>query len=318
MSIWVLSGEDAFLRQNQRQQLLAAQLAAMPEAMQNMMYSQLNNPSIELLTDTLLAQVLAIGGTPLLEVNTFDGFKTAINSDKARDALQEALGQTQKNVMFVTPKLDKKLKWVKWLLGQPQVHHEAFDPLAFWEQEKAIARLMQLAKQQHITLHPNAAQHMVSSLGMDFYALSQVLQQAYTLANGQAVNNDHVTPFLPSGDNLFESLAEWVQQARGPQRWQTLDHVLETDAPHRVLALTQKMLHDYWLVKTMTDQGQTPSDIATWVGKKPGWVSMQLRWLQRVPAQRLSHLKSQALQTENAIKSGQMEARLALELLWAS
>jgi DNA polymerase III subunit delta len=318
MTIWVLSGEDAFLRQNQRQQIVSAQLTAMPEAMRAMMVTQLNNPNLQQLTDTLMSQVFALGGTPLLEVNGFDGFKAAISSDKAREALQEALSATQKNVLFVVPKLDKKLKWVKWLLGQPHVQHEVFDPLPFWEQEKAIARLMQLAKQHHITMQPQAAQHMVASLGMDFYALSQVMQQAYTLAAGQLVTLAHVTPFLPSGDNLFDSLAQWIQQADAPQRWQALDHVLETDAPQRVLALTQKMLHDYWLVKTLTDQGQTPMDIASWVGKKPGWVSMQLRWLQRIPTQRLNDLKMKTLQTENALKSGQMEARLALELLWAS
>jgi DNA polymerase III delta subunit len=317
MSLWILSGEDAFLRDNQRKQLLAQWLADVPDALHALLLTRLTNPPLTVLTDTLMTQVFALGGTPILDIQGFDPFKQAIASDTQREALENALLSTTKHVVFSVPKLDKKLKWVKWLLAQPNTQHEVFDPLAFWETDKAVARLMQLAKQQHITLQPAAADHMVDALGMDFYSLLHVLEQAFVLAKGQPVTQTHVTPFLPSGDNLFDALSDWIQQT-SVKRWHVLDHVLETDAPQRVLALIQKMLHDYWLVKTLTEQGQTPQDIAGWVGKKPGWVSMQLKWLQKVPTQRLAHLKAQTLDTENALKSGQLDARLALEMLWAS
>jgi DNA polymerase III delta subunit len=220
--------------------------------------------------------------------------------------------------VFVTPKLDKKLKWVKWLLSQPQVTHEVFDPLPFWEVGKAVDQLLVLATQQHIKLDRQAATQLIDAHGMDFFALSQAIEQAHVFAKGQPVTPTHIQAFLPANDNVFDALMAWVQQHQPTEnRWQVLHKVMQTDAPLRLLGLTQKMLNDYWLVSSMMRSGHQADSIAPLVGKKPGWVFNVWKWLQHVPPERLVDLRLGAIETDWAIKRGDLAPQLALEVLWS-
>jgi DNA polymerase III delta subunit len=320
MSLHVVSGEDSFGVSHCVTQLRNQWMASLPPELTSLLYQRLDNPRVDTVINQLQAQVFALGGTPVLEITGFTGFKEAIDKDDWRNALQEALtdAEESKHVLWISPKIDRKFKWVKWLLALPQCQHHNFDPIAPWETAQAEDRLHHMAKTANIPLTPAAAAKIIETLGTDFFAMAQVLQQGLLLSQGKPLAPEHVRPFMADSDNVFKAVEAWVSQANPPDvRWRMWLGILDNDNPHRLLALLTKLVTDYWLVKTMTAQRQPPQAIAAVVGKKPGWVSVQLKWLAKVPTERLAMLHRQLATTEWHLKTGQLPPRLAMEQLWA-
>src|SRR5690349_21640077 len=131
MPVLVYWGEEAYDLQEAMERLRKERLSGEMAAFN---HKVLKNPSIaDILEATQSAGLLFGGDQQLVEIHQFKCLTKAASDDEAKllEQLKEALQDVgdAKTVVFVSPKIDRKLKFPKWLTSQPWVQAKEFELL---------------------------------------------------------------------------------------------------------------------------------------------------------------------------------------------
>lgn len=147
-------------------------------AMAALSYRKLEKPSLTETLEAVGAPSLCLGGDSLLEIRHFAPLEKALDpdadADKAQlDALMTLLGNLapSRHILFVSPKIDRKVKFAKWLTSQADCDAQEFKSFAFWEVDKAISTLLRVMRDREIALSSEAARLLVEQLGVSLQPL---------------------------------------------------------------------------------------------------------------------------------------------------
>lgn len=317
MPVALYFGEEAFLRERAvqvlRQQVVDPAMAALS-------YKKLDQPSVGTLLEAVGATSLCFGSGSLLEIRQFEPLEKALDdeADKAQlDRLMQLLGSTSptRHLLFVSPKIDRKVKFAKWLSAQADVDVQEFKPFGFWETDKAVAALIRLTREQGMAIDPPAAQLLVSSMGVSLQPLVNEVAKLALYAHGRAITVSDVQTLSGHNDNAFGMLRDWILDKPRAGVFATLDELLLRQHPAPLYGLLQSQLHHVYSLHYLRQRGLGVEAIAARLKKHPYKTQKDLEEYARASLPRLQALKERALDLEWRCKTGQIEGRLSLELL---
>ncbi len=323
MTVYCYSGDEAFLLEASIKKLRAELVD--PTAMA-WAYQCLKKPDIGTLLETLGTVSFNLGGTPLLEVQDFPPLSSAVSDttgQKQLASLQELLGDlmaqppeaTTKHVLFTQAKLDKKVKFAKWLTGQKAVVSQAFKKFNFWETDKAIDALVELSRNQQIDLQPNAAHLLVEQYGVALQPLMNEVSKLAIFTSGQPITVAVVAKLSNHHENTFDMLAQWIQGKDKGAVYEVLSEVLLTQHPVQLFSVAQSYLDQAFKLRYYKKLGWSEQLIADTLKKHPYKIKKDLETFRLVSFERFKQLKEKILTLEWQAKTGQLNDRLALEVL---
>ena len=323
MPISVYSGEEVYLMQQALRELRGSIVS--PDSA-GLSHQIITNPHPQQLGDQLGATSLGLlmGGMTLVEVHDFEPLSKAYDpaDEKSIEALKETLldiieNNTPNHVLFVSKKINKTVKFAKWLTSNKTLGAtiKEFKPLAFWEGDKAIQFLMQYAQKQHIKLQAPAAALLVEQMGVDLQVLVNELEKLAVYTAGKPVSVEAVKALANHNDNVFAMLEDWMRQANTAQVYTTLDEILLRKHPVELFALIETRLNNIFQMRHWEQLGLSQAEIASRAKKHPFVVKKDLQAFGNISMTRLSTLRQKTLHYEQQSKSGGLNPRLALEML---
>ena len=304
MAIHVFYGTDEYRKERAvkalRQQLVNLDLGGLT-------HQVLENPTFSQLLETLSTSFFALGGLPVVEVHHWQGLYDLKEDDKGRvPELIETLEMQaeQKDIIFVSPKLDVRMKLGKWLKAQKGIHLNLFETPAFWDPEKAVQFLMEECQYLGIRLSRNAAFLLVEFMGNDLRPLVNECEKLHAFTNAQMIEEHHVRSFSVLDDQTFSLVDAWLQQRLTHRSIHDLNALLVTDAPIKFLALLSSRVNYYYRLKRGLAMGQSLDEIAQAEGKKTFPIQKDLEKMRGLSLKQLTHLKRRLLEVEFSLKTG--------------
>jgi DNA polymerase III delta subunit len=306
-SLVLIVGDDAYLRGRALKRHKAHWEGALG-------VKTLQNPTPQTLLEAV--QAPSLFGPSLTVVEGFAWLNRAAAEDDA--ALLALLIDTLpgKPVVFVSEKADGKLKFAKWLKTHAKV--EAYDLPASWRTQDAVDRLMAEARERGLKITPDAAHKLVEAVGVDTLTLVTELEKVSFYQPGQPITAAIVELLCGQSDNRFAMLEEWVYQRDRAKVFAILGEVLLREHPLPVFAQAQNYVNYLFWLRTWHRARWPESQLAQALKKSPQKIGFDLKASAKVPEGRLAMLKRKAVELEQALKTGQLPADLALELLLAS
>ncbi len=317
MNVYLYYGEEDLLL---TQAVSALRDKLIPPEMAALSHKKLNSPAIYEALEAVTSVSFNLGGSTLIEIQEFGALnrKTEDKTDVAQlEELKEALQNLEptKHVLFVSKKIDRKIKFPKWLSACKGVDVKAFTPFKFWESDKATEQLIRIAQEREIALSKPAASLLVENMGVELLPLLNEVEKLAIYANGRSITPDDVRLLSNHCDNTFQMLSEWVKNNSKAAIYKTLDELLLRQHVNPLYSLTQTYLNTIFRLKYYRQLGYSEQDIADKLKKHPFKVKKDLEEFQGVTFERLVMLKQKTLELEWKYKTGQIESRLSYELL---
>ena len=320
MPVHCYYGDEAYLLQQAvaalRRDLISPDMAALS-------HKVLSKPSIPQTLEAVGAVTFSLGGNTLLELHAFEPLEHTPDTDtekKQLDALKALLESLEptRHVLFVSPRIDRKMRFAKWLAAHKAFDVRPFKPFAFWETDKAVTMLIQLAKAQDIALMPQSATMLVDNFGVSMQPLLNEVAKLAVYALNRPIQPADVALLSANHENTFRMLDDWLCERNRAGVFETLDTLLLREHPIKLLGLTQSILNKVVRLRMLQQQGCPVGEIAEQLKKKPFSVSKDLKTYGRIPYERLVYLKDRAMVLEWQSKTGQLSPQLAYELLLSS
>ncbi len=314
MAIHVFYGTDAYRKERAfkalRQKLVNTDLGGLT-------HHVLEKPRLSQVLETLNTSFFALGGLPVVELHHWEGLYDPSEEDKRlipelMDTL--ALQSEQKDILFMTPKLDVRLKLGKWLKSHAQCY--VYDVPPFYKPEEAVHLLLEECKHLGIALTMEAATLLVEHVGHDLRPLVNECEKLHAFTNAQRIDVHHVTRFSVLDAQTFSLVDAWLQQRLTHRSIHDLNALLVREAPVKFLALLLSRVEYYYRLKQGLAVGQSLDALSQAEGKKTYPVQKDLQKMRGLTLERLSQLKHLLLKTERALKSGTQQPVLALEQLF--
>lgn len=327
MSVYLFTGDESYLMEKALGRLYHKVIAPGMEALS---HKVLKNPPIHSVIEAVTAVYLQLGGDTLIEIEDFAYLSKAAEptlEEKQLDMLKEALQDLppNKHVLFCARKMDRKIKFAKWLTTQKFVQIEEFKKLNFWETEKAADFILREAKAQGIDIQPQAALLLVENMGVELQPLINELQKLSLYAYPGSITPDAVKTLSGHNENTFQMLSRWLSAAplqpdsARAEAFQILDEILlKQDHLQPLFAATQTRLVYFFWIHLWRRLGLSEADIAERLKKNPWSIKNDWQKIANIPFSRLETLKASALEMEYQMKTGQLDGRLAYELLIGS
>ncbi len=320
MNVYLYYGDENLLLAQEiaaiRKRLISPDMAALS-------HKVLIRPAIYEALEAITAVSFSLGGNTLIEIQDFEALtkKTDDKADLAQlEELKEALmalrpAKSTKHVLFTATKVDRKIKFPKWLASCKEVEVKPFNQFKFWEVDKATEQLLHLAKEQSIPLAPQAARLLVENMGVELLPLLNEVEKLAIYAKGRTVTPDDVRLLSNHCDNTFQMLSDWIKDRPRADIYKILDELLLRQHINPLYSLTQTHLNTVFRLKYYSQLGFSEQTIADRLKKHPFKVKKDLEEFQHVPFSRLQTLKDKALELEWKYKTGQIEPRLSYEML---
>ena len=321
MPITLLSGDDTYRVQRHLNQI---RTQALQSPLGELGVQRLENPTPQALLEAVGTRSLAFGCLPLLEVNQFCWFNRATKDTHEDNQLKNLLESLQeaavdKDIWFITPKADGKLKFTKQLKGilTPPNNEIAYTIPPFWDVQTAVQLLLTECQQEGIKLDRPVAQRLVEANGFALQPLMTECRKLWVYTGNKPVTLKDLTIMGHLGEGTFELIRQWLNRQQTPQFWQALHELLLTQHPLQLMALLHHQVEYVQGLKIGLQVGQSVDEIADRLGKKSFFIQKELERFSGVSVERLAHLKKQLLQVDFDVKTGGLEAHLALDVLMA-
>jgi DNA polymerase III subunit delta len=319
MTISVYYGDEDYLLQQAVKRLRSS---VINPAMGGLGHKILENPRIGDVLEVVGAVYFNLGGKTLIEIQNFSFLHKAASASADEKSLAELMSLLEnlgesKHVLFVSEKVNRTVKFPKWLLGGKAVKvdvHECKTP-AFWQTDEAIRLLIQESRMRDIQLEPAAAQKLVEHQGVQLRPLMSEVEKLAVYAAGRAITVADVARLSSHDENTFRMLSDWLHQKNRAEVLQTLDELLLRQHPIPIFALAQSWLGNLFKLRYWQQQGVTDKEMAERTKKHPYKIKMDLQEHGRVPMERIDRLRAKMLDLEWKAKTGGLPARLALEIL---
>jgi DNA polymerase-3 subunit delta len=315
--LYLFYGDESYLLLREIRQL---RQRVVTNDLAQLSHKTLKNPSLAQVIEAVGAVSFNFGGETLIEIHDFAYLSKAAGGKGDEAALEDLKGildtlEPAKHVMFASQKLDRKIKFPKWLAGHKEIVSRECKKLNFWQTDEAVQFLMAEARQRQMSLEPPAAAKLVEMMGVELQALVNELEKLSIYADGRNITVADVLTLSNHPENTFDMLAHWVHGRNRQEVYRILEELLLRQHPVQLFALTQTYINNVFQLRYLQGQGLPESEIAARAKKHPFRVKQDLKEFGRVPFERLMKLKQTTLDLEWKFKTGQIGDRLAFELL---
>lgn len=292
----------------------------------------LDSPSIQTLIETITTIPMGFGEV-LIEVRNQNIFsrKTkgkekekalSVNDEKDLKLLLDLLPEISErvNLLFVIifprnskRKVDKTLKTTKAVEKYGVIQQfEAFSP---FKPNDVISWINDAARELKVKINHDASLHLFECCGTDLRKINTELNKLSTyVGEGNIIKLSDVKLLCSGIDNIFNLAEHWVQGKRYDSQME-LAKLLDKDHPIKIIASLQSIITEWLHIKLELKYGNNSTTLAKEIGMHPFRLKKTISNLQNVPIDRLSRLKEQLTQYENKMKTGQIKAELAMEIL---
>jgi DNA polymerase-3 subunit delta len=169
-------------------------------------------------------------------------------------------------------------------------------------------------------IEPRAAHRLAAVIGADLRLLDQEITKLVTYRDGEgAVTDTDVETLVPySQDAVIFDLVDALGQRDGSTAADTLHRLIsEGEHPLGLLGMIIRQFRLLIQVKTLKDKGASPRDISKTLGIHPFPARKLHRQATHFTPVQLEKVYRYLSETDIAIKTGKMDAELALDLLVA-
>jgi DNA polymerase III subunit delta len=319
MPVYVFIGEEHY---RLRQAVKHLQHQVVNPDMVALSYQHLQNPSWVTVVEAVGATTFTLGGDTMLAVEGFSGLlKPTIDAieDNLAEQLKTLLTEliSTRHVAFIAPKLDKKIRFSKWLCNQPWVNVQEFKPIPAYKPDEAATILLQEAKRLALPLNRDAALLLIDGMGTDLQTLVNELKKLFVYTNGQSITKAAVKAMSTHNGNTFAMLDLWVTNKQPQTVLLILQEILLNESPLRLFALIQTYITTRLSFKVWQQLGLPLSAMIARSKQHPYMAEKTIQATKLLSLERLKTLKTACTMLEFKLKSGQLSDRLALERLLA-
>ncbi len=202
--------------------------------------------------------------------------------------------------------------------GQAEEHLFVLPHNARERREFVLRWLRDRAREMEIELAPEAASHLAEVVGNDLRLLHQELTKLRTYAGaGGFITREDVERLVPyTGEaNIFHMIRA-IGEGDARRATIILQQTLAAGQhPLQILALLARQYRIYIGLKDLAEQGRPHEEIAHALRIPPWSVRRDLRIAQRMSWRTLERIMERLLETDVAIKQGEIDATLAVQLL---
>lgn len=289
----------------------------------NLGYRSLSSPTLPEVLEAIGTVYFNLGGSTLIEIQEFP-FLTKAGQSKAEMAQIEQLIEllqnleSHKHILFVASKISKTVKLTKWLLKQKQVpvSIKEYTQLNFWQTSETVFQIQSICREEKIQVDTKAVAMLVEQQGAQIRPILSELQKLSTYAGSRSISVQDVEKFSVHNENSFQMLTDWLLKRNAHRRLQVLGEVLLTQHPMQIFALSQSWLNHLFQLAYWKQRGMTEAEMASQTKKHPYKIKKDLELCQQVPFERLNQLRASLLEREYQSKTGLLDGKLALELLF--
>ncbi len=319
MSISLYYGDEEYLLSQEARRL--RQSVINPE-MGGLGYKLLEKPDIGEVLETIGAVTFNLGGKTLIEIRDFDFLHKAADSSADEKQLAElcellAHHDEGKHIFFYSTKVNKTVKFAKWLTSGKNVPLDLkeFKQFPFWKTDDAVQAVLQECRKQEIAIQPQAVAMLVENLGVSIRPVMSEIEKLAVFAGNRPVTPADVQILSSHNENTFQMLGDWLHDRERAEVFATLDELFLRQHPMQLFGLTQSWLGGIFQMRYWQQMGFSEQEIADRTKKHPFKVKKDLQEFGRIPFRRLERLKSMATELEWKMKTGELEGRLAFEML---
>lgn len=319
MTISLYYGDEEYLLQ---QAVKSLRQSVINPQMGSLGHKVLVNPDIGEVLEAVGAVCFNLGGKTLIELQDFPFLHKAASDSADERQLAELMELLEnhdegKHILFVNAKVNKTVKFAKWLTGHKTLKPDIKEckTLAFWQTDEAMQHVMQACRQQSIQIDPKAAALLIEHLGVSILPLMTEVEKLSIYAAGRAITVQDVNTLSNHNENTFQMLSDWLHRKNRAEVFQTLDEILLRQHPVPIFALIQGWLGNIYRMRYLSQRGISPAEIAQQLNKKPFSIQKDMQKYGSVPFERINTLRAQALDLEWKAKTGDLNPKLALEIL---
>ncbi len=180
--------------------------------------------------------------------------------------------------------------------------------------------IRQRARLRKVTLDAAAVQDLAEYVGDDLRQLDQELMKLADYARGRSATREDVRLLVPAtrAASIFD-LVDALGMGSGPTAGRLMHHALDVDGepPLRLLAMVARQYRLLIQVKALQAQGARPPDIARTLNLGEWTVPRFVNQANRHSFPRLERAMERILAADEAIKTGRLTDREAMDLLLA-
>ncbi|SDC73634.1 DNA polymerase III, delta subunit [Melghirimyces thermohalophilus] len=233
---------------------------------------------------------------------------------RPEELLQYAKQPLESNVLVImvpAEKLDARKKVVKEL--KKQVREGVFQPLDSRGLHRWVADRL---KQTGADIHPDTADILIRQVGADLRLLDMEARKLALYASSSGtIRPETVTELVPRTleQDVFKLVDRVARRKNGEAMAVFRDLLENREEPIRILALLIRQFRIMLQVKGLAAKGMSEREIASQLKLHPYPVKLALQQGKSYPEKNLRRLLYQAIETDQAIKSGRLEKTLAVE-----
>jgi len=217
-------------------------------------------------------------------------------------------------LVFLVPheKLDERKKLVKAAKAADFVvpfTSLSAEELAQWIHKRAASRGRTLAK--------DAGEELLKRVGTDMHTLAAEMDKLILHAGAEGtitVEAVNELVMVATEQNVFRLTEELAALRTGPAIALYYDLLRQREEPIKLMALMVRQFRNMLHVKELSSQGYSPQQMAGQLGLHPYAVKITAEQARKFSMERLATLLSELADLDYAMKTGQVDKTLGLEL----
>jgi len=224
-------------------------------------------------------------------------------------------------LLFVCPiprdagkKIDSTLKLTKTLQKIGKV--EEFPAFKSYEDYKVSDWIIKQASSKSLKISKDSALILFANLGADLRKLDMELDKIKTAIHPkEQITAKDLEDMVSTADNIFKLADLWIKGEK-IQALLELHKLFEKNHSLKILATLQTMSRKWLKIKILAKKNNT-FDIARQVNSPEFVVKKDIEKLKNISEEKLIELRERAVQAEFKIKTGELSAENAMEILIA-
>jgi len=323
MPAYLYWGEEEFNLENAVKEL---RKKVLDENWASINHKKLNEPEILELIETLQTLPMMFGNL-LVEVSAANLFLRGNKKLSSSDSLMQKLFETLENLndrvhlLFVCvipresgKKIDSVLKLTKMLQKTGKV--EEFPAYKFYEDYKRVDWIIKQAGVKSLKISKDSAAILLANTGSDLRKIDTELEKIKaTIYPKTQISTKDLEEMVSTGENIFKLADLWIKGEK-IQAIKELHKLFEKNHSLRILATLQTMSRK-WLKIKILSKSQNSFDIAKSINSPEFVIKKDIEKLKNISEEKLVELREKAVQAEYQIKTGELPAEIAMELLIA-
>lgn len=206
----------------------------------------------------------------------------------------------QSTVLVILPKIDKRLKFSKFFLGNAKV--ESFEPL----DENEILRWIEKHAQKHASsIGRSEAQSLMRRCGTDLWNLSSEIQKLALISDGKITATDIASFTIAHPQMEIWDFTEKLSRrdANGAiDKFRTLLQMGQT--PHQIFPMIQREIRIHAQLRAGIDQRLSPAEIAAQTKLHPFVVKKTIGLTQNFSQEKIQTLYDILFTIDKKLKTG--------------